>query len=144
MQLEEIMQKGYTRPSVPPWGAPFLYLKKKDGTLRLCIEFRQFIKVTVKNKYHFPWIDDLFNQLKDEKIFSKIDLRSIYHQLRIKEEYIRKTSFRTRYGHYEFTVEPFGLSNTPVVFMCLMSGIFIEYLDKSVIVFLDDIIIYSK
>ena len=114
----------HIRPSVSPWGAPILFLKKKDGTLRLCIDFKQLNKVTIKNKYHFPRIDDLFDQLKDAKIFSKIDLRSGYHQLRIKEEDINKTTFRTMYGHYEFTVVPFGLSNAPVVFMCLMNGIF--------------------
>jgi hypothetical protein len=121
-----------------------LFVKEKDGTLRLCIDFRQLNKVTVKNKYPLPRIDDLFDQLKDAKIFSKIDLRSRYHQARIKEEYISKTAFRTRYGHCEFTVVPFGLSNAPVVFMCLMNGVFREYLDKFVIVFLDDIIIYSN
>jgi hypothetical protein len=119
-------------------------VKKKDGTLRLCIDFRQLNKVTIKNKYPLPRIDDLFDQLKDEKIFSKIDLRSGYHQVRIKEEYISKTAFRTRYGHYEFIVVPFGLSNAPVVFMCLMNGVFLENLDKFVIVFLDDILVYSK
>jgi hypothetical protein len=111
---------------VSPWGAPVLFLKKKDGTLRLCIDFRQLKKVTMKNKYPFPRIDDLFDQLKDEKIFSKIVLRSSYHQVRIKEEYINKTSIRMRYGHYEFIVVSFGLSNAPIVFMCLVNGIFIE------------------
>ena len=101
-------------------------------------------KLTVKNKYHFPRIDDLFDQLKDEKIFSKIDLRSGYDQVRIKDEDINKIVFRSRYGHYEFTVVPFGLSNAPVVFMCLMNCIFREYLDKFVIVFLDEILIYSE
>ena len=101
-------------------------------------------KVTVKNKYPLPRIDDLFDQLKDAKIFSKIDLRSRYHQVRIKEEYISKTTFRTRYGHYEFMVVTFGFSNAPVVFMCLMNGVFQEYLDKFLIVVLDDILIYSK
>jgi hypothetical protein len=144
MQLEELMKKGYICPSVSPWGAPVLFVKKKDGTLRLCIDFRQLNKVTVKNKYHFPRIDDLFDQLKDAKIFSKIALRSGYHQVRIKEEDINKTVSGTRYGHYEFTMAPFGLSNAPVVFMCLMNGDFREYLDKFVIVFLDDILIYSK
>ena len=119
-------------------------MKRKDGTLRLCIDFRQSNKVTIKNKYPFPRIDDLFDQLKGAHIFSKIDLRSGYHQVRIKEEDINKTDFRTRYGHYEFTVVPFGLSNAQVVFMCLMNGIFREYLDKFFIVFMDDILIYSK
>jgi hypothetical protein len=119
-------------------------VKKKDGTLRLFIDMRQLNKVTVKNKYPFPMIDDLFDQLKDEKIFSKIDLRLGYHQVRIKEQDINKTSFRTRYGHYEFTVVPFGLSNALTVFTCLMNGISREYLDKFFIVFLDDILIYCK
>jgi hypothetical protein len=144
MQLEELLKKGYICPSVSPWGAPVLFVKKKDGTLRLCIDFRQLNKVTIKNKYPLPRIDDLFDQLKDARIFSKIDLRLGYHQVRIKEEDISKTTFRTRYGHYEFTVVPFGLSNAPVVFMCLMNGVFREYLDKFVIVFLDDILVYSK
>jgi hypothetical protein len=119
-------------------------VKNKYGTLRLCIDFRQLDKVTVKNKYPLPRIEDLFDQLKDGTIFSKIDLRSRYHQVRIKEEYINKTTFRTRYGHYDFTVVPFGLSNALVVFMCLMNGVFREYLDRFVIVFLDEILIYSK
>jgi hypothetical protein len=106
--------------------------------------FRQLNKVTIKNKHPLPRIDDLFDQLKDAKIFSKIDLGSRYHQVRIKEEDISKTAFRTRYSHYEFTVVPFGLSNAPVFFMCLMNGVFREYLDKFVIVFLDDILVYSK
>jgi hypothetical protein len=127
-----------------PWGASVLFVRKKYGTLRLCIDFRQLNKVSVKNKYPLPRIDDLFDQLKDANIFSKIDLRSGYHQVRIKEEYIIKTAFRTRYGHSKFIVVPFGLSNAPVVFMCLMNGVFREYLDKFVIVFLDDILIYSK
>jgi hypothetical protein len=144
MQLEELLKKGYICPSVSPWGSPILFVRKKDGTLRLCINFRQFNKVTVKNKYPLPRIDDLFDQLKDAKIFSKIDLRSGYHQVRIKEEDISETTFRIRYGHYDFTVVPFGLSNAPAIFMCLMNGVFQEYLDKFVIVFLDDILIYSK
>jgi hypothetical protein len=124
MKLEEILKKGYIHPSVSPWGAPVLFVKKKYGTLILCIDFRQLNKVTLKNKYHFPRIDDLFDQLKDARIFSKIDLRSGYHQVGIKDEYINNTKFRTRYGHYEFTVVPFGLSNAPFVFMCLMNGVF--------------------
>jgi hypothetical protein len=119
-------------------------VKKKDGTLRLCIDFWQLNKVTVKNKYPLPRINDVFDQLKDEKIFSKIDLRSGYHQMRINDEDINKTAFRTRYGHYEFTVVSFGLTNAPAIFMCLMNGVFIDYLDKFVIVFLDNILVYSK
>jgi hypothetical protein len=142
--LEELLKKGYIRPSVSPWGEPVLFVKKKDGTLRLCIDFRKMNKYTIKNKYPLPIIDDLFDQLRGEKIFSKIDLRLGYHQVRIKEEDIHKTTIRTRYGNYEFVVVPFGLTNAPVVFMCLMDGIFINYLDKFVIVFLEDILIYSK
>jgi hypothetical protein len=129
---------------VSPWGALVLFVKKKGGTLSLCIDFRKLNKVTIKNKYHLPRIDYLFDELKGARIFSKIDLRSIYHQVRIREEDINKTTFKTRYGHYEFMVVPFGLSNAPTVFMCLMNGVFREYLDKFVIVFLDDILVYSK
>jgi hypothetical protein len=109
IHLEEILNKGYICPSVSPWGAPVFFVKKKDGTLRLCIDFQQLNKVTIKNKYPLQRIDDLFDQLKDAKIFSKIDLRSGYHQVSIKEEDINKTAFKTRYGHYEFTVVLFGL-----------------------------------
>jgi hypothetical protein len=144
LQIEELLKKGYIHPSMSPWGVPFLFVNKKYGKLRLCIDFQQWNKVTIKNKYHLPRIDDLFDQLKDAKIFSKIDLRSGYHQMRIKDEDINKTTFRTRYDHYEFTMVPFRLSNVPVVFMCLMNGVFRDYLDKFVIVFLDDILVYSK
>jgi hypothetical protein len=144
MNLEYFFNKGYIRPSVSPWGASILFVKKKDGTLRLCIEFQQLNKYTIKNKYPLPRIDDLFDQLRGAKIFSKIELRSRYHQVRIKEEGIHKTTFITRYGHYEFVVVPFGLSNAPSVFMSLMNGIFINYLDKFVIVFLDNILVYYK
>jgi hypothetical protein len=144
LHLEELLKKGYIHPSVSPWGASVLFVKKKDGTLRLCIDFKQLNKVTLKNKYPLSRIDDLFDQLKDAKIFLKIDLRLGYHQVRIKDEDINKTAFRTRYGHYEFTVVSFGLSNTPAIFMCLMNGVFRDYLDKFVIVFLDDILVYSK
>jgi hypothetical protein len=119
-------------------------LKKKYGTFRLCIDFRQLNKLIFKNKYPFPRIDEFFDQLKDENIFSKIYLILGYHQVKIKEEDINKTSFGTRYGHYEFIVVPFRLSNEPNAFMCLMNGIFIEYLDKFSIVFLDEVLIYSK
>jgi hypothetical protein len=144
MKREELLKKGYIRPSISPWGAPVLFIKKKDRTLRLCIDFRKLDKIIFKNKYHFPRIDDLFDQLKGAKIFSKIDLRSGYHQVRIREEDTSKTSFRTRYGQYEFVVVPFGLTNVSATFMCLMNGVFRNFLDNFVIVFLDDILIYSK
>jgi hypothetical protein len=115
MHLEEVIKKGYIHPTVSPWGAPVLLMKNKYGILILCIDLTHLNKVTVKNKYPLPRIEDLFDQLKDAKIFSKIDIRSDYHQVRIKVEDINKTTFRTRYGHYVFIVVPFGLSNAPVV-----------------------------
>jgi hypothetical protein len=136
--------KGYIHPSVSPWGAPTLFMKKKDGTLILCIYYRQLNKMIIKNKYPLPRIDELFNQLRGATIFSMIDLRSGYHQVRIKDEDIHKTTFRTRYGHYEFVVVPFGLTNAPTTFMCLMNNIFKKLLDRFVLVFIDDILMYSK
>ncbi|GJY10509.1 putative reverse transcriptase domain-containing protein [Tanacetum coccineum] len=127
-----------------PWGAPVLFVKKKDGSLRICIDYRELNKLTIKNRYPLPRIDDLFDQLQGSCYFSKIDLRSGYHQLHVHEDDIPKTAFQMRYGHFEFTVMPFGLTNAPAVFMDLMNRVYKPYLDKFIIVFIDDILIYSK
>nr|GFB71734.1 putative reverse transcriptase domain-containing protein [Tanacetum cinerariifolium] len=136
--------KGFIRPSSSPWGAPVLFVKKKDGSFWMCIDYRELNKLTVKNRYPLPRIEDLFDQLQRSRVYSKIDLRSGYHQLRVREEDIPKTAFRTRYGHYEFQVMPFGLTNAPAVFMDLMNRVCKPYLDRFVIVFINDILIYSK
>ncbi|GKE48586.1 putative reverse transcriptase domain-containing protein, partial [Tanacetum coccineum] len=143
-QLQELSDKGFIRPSSLPWGAPVLFVKKKDGSFRMCIDYRELNKLTVKNRYPLPRIDDLFDQLQGSSIYSKIDLRSGYHQLRVREQDIPKTAFQTQYGHYEFQVMPFGLTNSPAVFMDLMNRVCKPYLDKFVIVFIDDILIYLK
>ena len=130
LQLKEMLDKGCIRLSVSPWGAPILFVKKKYGTLRLCIDYRQLNKVTIKNIYPLLRIDDLFDQMKGALVFSKIDLRSEYHQAHIKEENIYKTYFKTKYGHYEFVVVPFGLTNAPATFMCLMNSVLCPYLDN--------------
>ena len=140
----ELLDKGFIRPSTSPWGAPVLFAKKKDKTLRLCIDYRQLNKVTIKNRYQLPRINDLFDHLRGARVYYKINLCTGYHQLRVKETNIPKTSFRTRYGHFEFTVMPFGLTNTPAAFMVLMHRVFRPYLDQFVVVFMDDILIYSQ
>ena len=120
-QLEELLSKGFIRPSISPWGAPVLFVKKKNGSLRLCIGYKQLNKVTIRNQYPLPRIDELFDQLQGSRVYSKIDLRSGYHQLRVQEGDVPKTAFRTHYGHYEFLVMPFGLTNAPATFMDLMN-----------------------
>ncbi|GKE77501.1 putative reverse transcriptase domain-containing protein, partial [Tanacetum coccineum] len=133
-------------PGLPPvrQGAHVLFVKKKDGSFRMCIDYRELNKLTVKNRYPLPMIDDLFDQLQGSSVYSKIDLRSGYHQLRVRDEDIPKTAFRTRYGHYKFQMMPFGLTNEPAVFMDLMNRVCKPYLDKFMIVFIDDILIYSR
>ena len=144
VQLQELLDKGFIRPSTSPWGAPVLFAKKKDKTLRLCIDYRQLNRVTIKNRYPLLRMDDLFNQLRGARVYSKIDLRTGYHQLRVRETNIPKTAFRTRYGHFKFTVMPFGLMNVPAAFMDLMHRVFQPYLDQFVVAFMDDILIYSQ
>ena len=142
-QLEELLSKGFIRPSISPWGAPVLFVKKKDGSLRLCIDYRQLNRVTIRNQYPLPRIDELFDQLQGSRVYSKIDLRSGYHRLRVWESDVPKTAFRTRYGHYEFLVMPFGLTNAPTAFMDLMNRVFQPYLDRFIIIFIVDILVYS-
>ncbi|GKB21117.1 putative nucleotidyltransferase, ribonuclease H [Tanacetum coccineum] len=143
-QLQELQDKGFIRPSHSPWGAPILFVKKKDRSFRMCIDYRELNKLTIKDRYQLPRIDDLFDQLQGGRYVFKIDLRSGYHQLRVHDDDISKTLFRTRYGHFKFTVMPFVLTNAPVVFMDLMNRVYKPYLDKFVIVFIDDILIYSN
>jgi hypothetical protein len=143
-QLQELLYKGFICPSTSPWGCPALFVKKKDESLRLCIDYRPLNAVTIKNKYPLPRIDVLFNQLVGAKVFSKIDLRSGYHQIKIRASDILKTAFSTRYGLYEFLVMSFGLTNAPAYFMYLINSVFMPELDKFVVVFIDDILVYSK
>jgi hypothetical protein len=143
-QLQELLDKGFIRPSISPWGAPMLYVKKKEGLMRMCIDYWELNKVRIKNRYPLPRIDDLLDQLQGAQVFSKVDLRSGYHQGRVKEEDIPRTAFRTRYGHYEFLVMSFGLINAPAIFMDTMNKVFHDYLDQFTVVFIDDILIYSN
>ena len=137
------MDKGFIEPSTSPWGAPILFAKKKGKTLRLCIDYRQLNRVMIQNQYPLSRIDDLFDQLREARVYSKIDLRTGYHQLKVRETDIPKTVFRMHYGHFEFMVMPFGLTNALAAFMDLMHRVFQPYLDQFVIVFVDDILIYS-
>jgi hypothetical protein len=143
-QLQELLDKGFIRPSTSPWGCPALFVKKKDESLRMCVDYRPLNAVTIKNKYPLPRIDVLFDQLVGAKVFSKIDLRSGYHQIKIRASDIPKTASSTRYGLYEFLVMSFGLTNAPAYFMYLMNSVFMPELDKFVVIFIDDILVYSK
>jgi hypothetical protein len=144
IQLKDLLDKGFTHPSSSPWGCPALFVSKKDKGLRLCVDYRPLNAVTIKNKYPLPRIDILFDQLAGDQVFSKIDLRFSYHQIKICDEDIRKTAFSTRYGLYEYLVMSFGLTNAPAHFMYLMNSVFMSELDKFVVVFIDDILVYSK
>ena len=140
-QLADLTEKGYIQPSVSPFGAPVLFVPKKDGGIRMCVDYRALNRVTIHNRYPLPRIDELLDQLRGAKLFTKIDLCSGYHQIRVHPNDVHKTEFRTRYGHFEFLVLPFGLTNAPATFMNLMHTIFWELLDDFVIIFLDDILL---
>jgi len=144
LQFKEMLHKGYIRPSVSPRGTAVLFFKKKDCTLRLCIDYKKLKKVTIKNRYMLLRIDDLFDHFKGEAMFLKIDLRSGYHQVCIKKDGIHKKALWAKYGHYEFGVVPFGFTNAPTTFMCLMNSVLCPYLEFYFIFFVDDILVYSK
>jgi hypothetical protein len=143
-QLMELQEAGYIRLDSSPYGVPVLFVQKKEGSQGMYVDYRTLNDVTMKNKYPLPRIEDLFDQMRGARVFSKIDLRSGYHQMRIRPSDIPKTAFSTRYGLYEFTVMSFGLTNAPAYFMNLMNKVFMEFLDRFVVVFIDDILIYSK
>jgi clan AA aspartic protease (TIGR02281 family) len=143
-QLNDLLERGYVRPSKSPYGAPVLFVDKKDGKLRMCIDYRALNKVTIKSNYPLPRIDDLFDRLAGAKYFSHIDLKSGYYQIQIADADVEKTACRTRYGSYEFLVMPFGLCNAPSTFTTLMNTIFREEMDDFVIVYIDDILVFSK
>jgi hypothetical protein len=144
VQLQGLLDKGYARLSTSPWGCSALFVEKNDKELRLCVDYQPLNAVTIKNKYPLPRIDILFDQLAGAQVFSKIDLRSDYHQIKIHVEDILKTAFTTRYVLYEYLVMSFGLTNAPVHFMYLMNSIFMTELDQFIMVFIDDILVYSK
>ena len=143
-QLNQLLKQGFIKPSVSPWGAPILFQKKKDGTFCLCIDFKGLNQCTIKNKYPLPWIDELLDHLGKAKVFPKIDLWSGYYQVRIKEEDISETSLNTRFGHYKFTIMPFGLTSAPATFNRLITNLLRKKLDDFVLVFFDDNLIYLK
>jgi hypothetical protein len=142
--LKELLDKGYIRPSSSPWGCLALFMKKKDHSLRLCVDYRPLNAITIKNKYPLPCINILYDQVAGAKVFSKVDLHSGYHQIKIYPEDVPKTTFSTRYGLYEYLVMSFGLTNAPAHFMYLMNSVFMSGLDKFVMVFIDDILVYSN
>jgi hypothetical protein len=144
IQLKDLLDKGFIRPSSSLWSCPALFVSKKDTDLRLCVDYRPLNAVTIKNKYPLPRIDILFDQLEGAQVFSKIDLRSRYHQIKIRDGDIPKMAFSTRYGFYEYLVMSFGLTNAPAHFMYLMNSVFMPELDKFVVMFIDDIHVYSK
>jgi hypothetical protein len=144
IQLNELLKKGLIQPSFSPWGYPAIFVKKKDESLRMCVDYRPLNAITIKNKYPLPLIDILFDQLSKAKVFSKIDLRSGYHQIKIRPKDIPKTAFSTRYGLFEYLVMSFGLTNAPAHFMYLMNLVFMQELDKFIVVFIDDILVYSQ
>jgi hypothetical protein len=143
-QIAELESKGFIRPSSSPWGAHVLFVEKKDGTQQMCMDYHSLNEVTIKNEYPLPWIEDLFDQMKGASAFLKIDLRSGYYQLKIWESHIPKIAFHTRYGLYKYTMMSFRLTNTPTYFMYIMNKVLMEYLDKFMVVFIDDILIFSK
>ncbi|CAI7758786.1 unnamed protein product, partial [Closterium sp. NIES-54] len=143
-QLEDLLAKEFIQPSSSPYASPVLFVRKKDGSLRMCVDYRGLNKITVKNRYPLPRIDELFEQVGEARYFSKLDLHSGYHQVRIQSEDIPKTAFRTRYGHYEFRVLPFGLTNAPATFQGMMQSIFSDFIDKFLVVFIDDLLVYSR
>ena len=143
-QIEDLLEKKFIRPSASPWGAPILLVKKKDVGSRLCVDYRQLNKLTIKNKYPLPRIDELLDQLRRATMISKIDLRYEYHQILVKPEDMQKTAFKSHYGHYEYLVMPFRVTNDPAIFMDYMNRIFRPYLDQFVVVFIDNVLIYSK
>jgi hypothetical protein len=142
--LKNLLDKGFICPSSSPWGCPALFVSKKDKGLRLCVDYRPLNAVTIKNKYPLSRIDILFDQLAGAQVFSNIDLRSDYHQIKIRDEDISKTAFSMRYGLYEYLVMSFGLTNAPAHFMSLMNSVFMPELDNFAVVFIDDILVYSK